>query len=149
MLWQPTCKIAYHANGNLILQQVFQTKSNWRYIAAYSTIMTQLAKCGLVVDLQILENEASAEYNATIIDNLHRACNTNIQRPLPGYTCGGWSSLSTVLMGSTITASRTHPQPSQASQTQPLDICLGVFQWTSWLQQNTIRASRMLSLDPR
>jgi hypothetical protein len=35
--------IAYHVNGNLILQQAFKTKSDRHRIAAYNTIMTRLA----------------------------------------------------------------------------------------------------------
>jgi hypothetical protein len=56
--------IAFHANGNLILQQAFKSKSNRHLIAAYNTIMTRLAARGLSVDLQILDNEASAAYRS-------------------------------------------------------------------------------------
>jgi hypothetical protein len=35
--------IVYHADGNLILQQEFQTKSDHHLIAAYTAIMTRLA----------------------------------------------------------------------------------------------------------
>ncbi len=58
--------IAYHANGNLILQQAFKTKSDRHPIAAYNTIMTCLAATGLSVVLQILDNEASAAYKDAI-----------------------------------------------------------------------------------
>jgi hypothetical protein len=58
--------IAFHANGNLILQQAFKTRSNKHCIAAYNAIMTRLAARGLLVDLQILDNEASAAYKHTI-----------------------------------------------------------------------------------
>jgi hypothetical protein len=58
--------IAFHANGNLILQQAFKTKSNCHRIAAYNAIMTRLAAKGLSVDLQILDNEASAAYKEAI-----------------------------------------------------------------------------------
>jgi hypothetical protein len=58
--------IAYHANGNLILQQAFKSKSNTHRIAAYNAIMTCLVAQGLSVDLQILDNEASAAYKHTI-----------------------------------------------------------------------------------
>jgi hypothetical protein len=54
--------IAFHADGNLILQQAFKSKSNRHRIAAYNTIMTRLAAQGLSVDLQILDNKASAAY---------------------------------------------------------------------------------------
>ena len=58
--------IAFHADGNLILQQAFKSKSDRHQIAAYNAIMTPLAARGLSVDLQILDNEASAEYKKTI-----------------------------------------------------------------------------------
>jgi hypothetical protein len=58
--------IAFHADGNLILQQAFESKSDCHCIAAYNTIMTCLAACGLSVDLQILDNEASSAYKEAI-----------------------------------------------------------------------------------
>jgi hypothetical protein len=58
--------IAYHANGNLILQEAFKTQSDKHRIAAYNAIMTCLAARGLAVDLQILDNKASAAYKHAI-----------------------------------------------------------------------------------
>jgi hypothetical protein len=58
--------IAHHADGNLILQQAFKTRSDKHRIAAYNAIMTRLAARGLAVDLQILDNEASADYKHAI-----------------------------------------------------------------------------------
>ena len=58
--------IAYHANGSLILQQAFKTRNDRHRIAAYNTIILQLAAHGLAVDLQILDNEASAAYKEAI-----------------------------------------------------------------------------------
>jgi hypothetical protein len=58
--------IVFHANVNLILQQAFKSTSNHHCIAAYNTIMTRLVARGLSVDLQILDNEASAAYNEAI-----------------------------------------------------------------------------------
>jgi hypothetical protein len=58
--------IAYHADGNLILQQAFKTNSDCHRIAACNTIMTRLAAKGLSVDLQILDNKASAAYKDAI-----------------------------------------------------------------------------------
>jgi hypothetical protein len=43
--------IAFHANGNLILQQAFKSKSDCHCIAAYNTIMMCLVARGLSVDL--------------------------------------------------------------------------------------------------
>jgi hypothetical protein len=58
--------IAFHANGNLILQQAFKSKSDCHHIAAFSTIMTRLAARGLFVDLQILDNKAGSAYKEAI-----------------------------------------------------------------------------------
>jgi hypothetical protein len=58
--------IAYHANGNLILQQAFKTMSDKHCNAAYNSIMMRLAAHGFSVDLQILDNEASAAYKQAI-----------------------------------------------------------------------------------
>ena len=58
--------IAYHVDGNLILQQPFKTKSDAHRLAAYNTIMTRLAAKGLSVDLQLLDNEASAAFKQAI-----------------------------------------------------------------------------------
>jgi hypothetical protein len=58
--------IAFHANGCLILQQAFKTKSDCHRIAAYNIIMTHLVARGLSVDLQILDNKASSNYKESI-----------------------------------------------------------------------------------
>jgi hypothetical protein len=58
--------IAFHANGNLILQQTLKSKSNCHPIAAYNTIMMHLAAQGLSVDLQIWDNAASSAYQKAI-----------------------------------------------------------------------------------
>jgi hypothetical protein len=58
--------IAFHANGNLILQQAFKSKSDRHRIAAYNTIMTRLKACGLSVYLQILDDKASSAYKEAI-----------------------------------------------------------------------------------
>jgi hypothetical protein len=54
--------ISYQANGNLILQQAFKSRSDTHCIAAYNPIMMCLVARGLSVDLQILDNKASAAY---------------------------------------------------------------------------------------
>ena len=48
--------VAYHANGNLILQQAFQNKNDQHRIPAYNAIMLHLSQWGLTVDLKILDN---------------------------------------------------------------------------------------------
>jgi hypothetical protein len=54
--------IAYHMDGNLILQQAFQMNAIKHCIPAFNTIMERLAACGLLVDLNISDNEASADF---------------------------------------------------------------------------------------
>jgi hypothetical protein len=58
--------IAFHAKGNLTLQQAFKSKSDRHHIAAYNTIMTPLAALGLSIDLQILDNKANSTYKEAI-----------------------------------------------------------------------------------
>jgi hypothetical protein len=54
--------IAYHTDRNLILQQGFQTKADKHRVPAFNTIMDRLAARGLSVDLNIRDNEASADF---------------------------------------------------------------------------------------
>ncbi len=75
--------IAYHSNGNLILQQAFKSKSNRHRIAAYNAIMTCLVAQGLSVDLQILANEICAAYKETITFKWH----AKLQLVLPDMHC--------------------------------------------------------------
>ena len=58
--------IAFHANGNLILQQAFKSRNDRHQFAAYNATMMRLAARGLVVNLQVLGNEASAAYKEAI-----------------------------------------------------------------------------------
>jgi hypothetical protein len=53
-------------DGNLILQQAFRTKPDKHCIPAFNTIMTRLAACRLLVDLNIRDNEASADFKQVI-----------------------------------------------------------------------------------
>ncbi len=75
--------IAFHADGNLILQQAFKSKSDRHQIAAYNVIMTHLAARGLLVDLQILNNEASAASKEAITFKW----NAKFQLVLPDMHC--------------------------------------------------------------
>jgi hypothetical protein len=61
--------IAYHTNKNLILQQAFQTKAGKHCIHAFNTIMARLAACRLSVDLNIRDNEASADFKRVITES--------------------------------------------------------------------------------
>jgi hypothetical protein len=54
--------IVYHMDGNPILQQAFQTKADKHRIPVFNTIMARLAACRLLVDLNIRDNEASADF---------------------------------------------------------------------------------------
>jgi hypothetical protein len=54
--------IAYNMDGNLILQQGFQTKVDKHRIPAFNTIMARLAARRLSVDLNIRDIEASADF---------------------------------------------------------------------------------------
>jgi hypothetical protein len=58
--------ITFHADGNLILQQAFKSKSDRHLIAAYNANMPCLAARGLLMDLKILNNKASAKYKEAI-----------------------------------------------------------------------------------
>ncbi len=53
---------AFHTDGYLILQQAFQMKADKNCIPAFNTIVVGLAACGLLVDLNIRDNEASADF---------------------------------------------------------------------------------------
>ncbi len=58
--------IAFHADSNLILQQAFKSKIDCHPIAPYNAIMTCLSARGLLLDLQIIDNKASAAYKEAI-----------------------------------------------------------------------------------
>jgi hypothetical protein len=83
--------IAFHTNGNLILQKAFKTKSDCHHIATYYTIMTCLAARGLSVDLQILDNEASSAYKEAITFKL----NATFQLVPPDMHC--WNQAERVI----------------------------------------------------
>ena len=58
--------IAYHCDSNVILQEPFQTKKYTHLIVAYSSIIKRLKARYPIVDLQILNNESSADYRHVI-----------------------------------------------------------------------------------
>jgi hypothetical protein len=60
--------IAYHTAGNLILQQAFATKADKHCLPAFNVIMTRLTAQGLSVDLNIRDNEASADFKRVITE---------------------------------------------------------------------------------
>ena len=58
--------IAYHCDSNTILQAPFINRKDKHRIRAYYSIMQKLADRGHHVDIQILDNEVSAEFKKTI-----------------------------------------------------------------------------------
>ena len=59
--------ILYYCDSNKILQALFKTKAYKHCLAKYNSIWGRLKSLGHKVDLQILDNEASAEYKCVII----------------------------------------------------------------------------------
>jgi hypothetical protein len=60
--------LAYHDAANVILVQPFQSKADHHCIPAYKAIMKRLKARGIKVDLQVLDNEASAAYIQSITE---------------------------------------------------------------------------------
>ena len=60
--------IAYHCDTNVILACPFLSRKDSHRLQAYSTLMTRLRASNQRVDLQILDNEASAEYKRQITE---------------------------------------------------------------------------------
>ena len=58
--------IAYHYDSNTILQAPFFNRKDKHRIRAYNSIMQKLSDRGHHVDIQILDNEVSAELKKTI-----------------------------------------------------------------------------------
>ena len=58
--------IAYHCNANLIITEPFTSRKDKHRLLAYDKLMQRLHDNKLTVDLQILDNEASAEYKRAI-----------------------------------------------------------------------------------
>ena len=61
--------IAYHCDTNMILVVPFKTRKDTHSLKEYGKIMQRLSDHNLTVDLQILDNEASTEYNRVIKKN--------------------------------------------------------------------------------
>lgn len=58
--------VAYHEDSNTILVEAFKNKSDKNRIPAYESIMRRLKAREHKIDLQILDNEISAEYKRVI-----------------------------------------------------------------------------------
>ena len=61
--------ITYNCDLNTILQATFANRKNKPTIWAYNLIMKLLADRGHKVNVQILDNEISAEYKLVTVDN--------------------------------------------------------------------------------
>ena len=61
--------ITYHCDSNLILAVPFSAKKDTHHLIAYNKILQQICNNKMTVDLQILDNEANAEYNRVINKN--------------------------------------------------------------------------------
>ena len=57
--------IAYHCDSNTVLQAPFVNRKDKHRIRAYNSIMNKLTDRGHHVDIQILDNEVSADFNKT------------------------------------------------------------------------------------
>ena len=60
--------IAYNCDLYTIIQALFTNRNKKHRIQAYSSIMKRLANRGHKVDVQIFDNEVSAEYKRIIVD---------------------------------------------------------------------------------
>ena len=58
--------VAYHCDTNVILACPFKTRKDRHRLKAYAAIMESLRQRGHDVDLQVLENKASAAYKKEI-----------------------------------------------------------------------------------
>ena len=58
--------ISYHCDLNTILQAPLVNRKDKHRIRAYNSIIQKFADRGHHVDIQILDNEVSAEFNKTI-----------------------------------------------------------------------------------
>jgi len=67
-------------NSDAFMQAPFKTKKDAHRIAAYNSIMQRLKSRGHSVDLQILDNEASAEYKRQVIKE-ERKCKFQLIPP--------------------------------------------------------------------
>ena len=58
--------IAYHCVANMVLEVPFKPRKDTHRLLAYDKRMQRLRDHVLTVDLQVLDNEASTEYNKVI-----------------------------------------------------------------------------------
>ena len=58
--------VAYYCDSNAIIVVPFKTRKDKDRMAAYNTIIQRLKDRNMLVNLQILDNEASKEYKTLI-----------------------------------------------------------------------------------
>jgi hypothetical protein len=58
--------ILHHVNSNLSWSEAMQNQSGGKLILARAQALARMQRCGLIPKHQILNNQASAEYKATI-----------------------------------------------------------------------------------
>ena len=61
--------ITYHCDSNNILKETCTNRKNKQSILVYNSTMKRLADRGHKFDVQILDNEVSAEYKRVMVDN--------------------------------------------------------------------------------
>ena len=62
--------VAYHFDSNAILVAPFKTRKDKHRLGSYKSIMACLRKNGMIVNLQILYNEASKNFKHLITEDL-------------------------------------------------------------------------------
>ena len=67
--------VAYHCYSNAIMVVPFKTRKDKDHMVAYNTIVQSLKDIDILVNLKVLDNEASKEYKTLIKDK----CNINYQ----------------------------------------------------------------------
>ena len=60
--------VAYHCDLNVILVAPFKTRKVNHRLGAYKSIMAPLRNNGMIVNLQILDNEASTKFKHLITE---------------------------------------------------------------------------------
>ena len=60
--------VAYHCDSNAIMLMPFKSRKDKDHMVAYNAIMHRLKDINMLVNLQILDNEASKEYKTIIRD---------------------------------------------------------------------------------
>ena len=62
--------VAYYFDSNAILVSSYKTRKDKHQLESYKSIMARLRKNGMIVNLQILDNEASTNFKHLITEDL-------------------------------------------------------------------------------